>query len=231
MLHKTPPLQFVVLTAQFFTQHQIVLAATPSLQPLCGSETPSVVEEQSKPTQLVITDQFGCSSKRAPECEEIPIGEATLFRSQHCTEDIAAFTNLVFGSAPYLVVEKYVNDTNCGTAESAVVYNADGECSNSIIDGTSFKILPKAGGSVTITTYPTTSCIDTVAEYVTVGAKYVNTDRCYEDKFRLYANMTAFLSPSSIEPPSTGIDYQARQEIMFPEWLWEPTPRRVLVTT
>ncbi|KAJ8525130.1 hypothetical protein ON010_g15985 [Phytophthora cinnamomi] len=89
------------------------------------------------------------------------------------------------------------------------------------------RILPNTGGSVAIATYPTSPCNDYEADYITIGAKYISTGECIEGRLRLYANMTGILTPAKQNPPTTDIDYKAREEIMFPEWLWEPAPRRV----
>ncbi|GMF15770.1 unnamed protein product [Phytophthora lilii] len=174
------------------------------------------------PVQLVATNQLVCSTPGESWCNGSSNGEKTVYQEQSCVDDVATFTISTFDSTPYLAVERYISGTNCRTQESAIVYNADGKCHYNIADGTHFRILPSVGGSVTIATYPNSLCEDSEADYITVGTKYIGTDACYEGNLRFYADMN---------PKQVLIDYKAREEIMFPEWLWEPTPRRVFVSS
>ncbi|GMF21738.1 unnamed protein product [Phytophthora fragariaefolia] len=178
------------------------------------------------PLQVVVTNELACSPPATSSCRAASTRSSTIFQDQECIDDVIAFAATKFGNIPYLVVENYVNETECGIQLGAVVYRADGECYDSIADGTSFRILSTVGGSVTIATYPTSSCKDSEADYVTIGAKYIGTGKCFQSRLRLYANMTGLLTPAN-QNPATEIDYQAREDIMFPEWLWEPAPRRV----
>lgn len=110
-----------------------------------------------------------------------------------------------------------------------MVYKADGTCYYSYIDGVSVRILPSFGDSVTIIKYQTTPCIDSDAEIVAIGSKYINSGVCYAGNMKLYGNMTTPTTSTSpaTTPPSMEIDQKTREEIMFPAWLWEPKPRRI----
>ncbi|KAE9220711.1 hypothetical protein PF004_g13256 [Phytophthora fragariae] len=165
-----------------------------------------------------------CLSSTTSTCQKVD-WSYTLYQASDCVDDVAEFAASKFGSAPYLIVENYAADTNCQTQKSTVVYKADGKCHPRASDGTYFKITPSFGTSLTIATYPTSSCSDFDVEYVTVGTKFVNTGRCFDGNQRFYANMSALFAPSP--PPMVDVESLTREQIMFPEWLWEPTPRRV----
>ncbi|KAG7384349.1 hypothetical protein PHYPSEUDO_002756 [Phytophthora pseudosyringae] len=194
----------------------------------------------SVPVQLVITKQLGCSSTRSYTCKKMSMGGMSVYQSHGCTDDIPAFTEAIFGDLPYLVMEKYVSETNCLEQEGVVVYAADGECHVRVDDDSNFQILPNIRGSLTFAAYPTALCRNADADYTMVGAKYINTDTCFNTNVRVYADTTLLTLPPTPTPsPSTptsappnvdDIGQKTREEIMFPEWLWEPTPRRVFVS-
>ncbi|GMF15799.1 unnamed protein product [Phytophthora lilii] len=95
---------------------------------------------------------------------------------------------------------------------------------------TKVKIVPGVATSLTISIYPTSSCSDMDAEYITVGTKYINSNVCFNGNTRLYANMTALPTPTTPSIPVIDVESMTREQIMFPDWLWEPTPRQVFVT-
>jgi hypothetical protein len=73
--------------------------------------------------------------------------------------------------------------------------------------------------SVTLSMFPNAYCRDPETDHVTVGSKYINTVACFEGNTRIYANLTALSTPQ--------VEFQTREDIMFPAWLWEPAPRRI----
>ncbi|KAJ8571731.1 hypothetical protein ON010_g5099 [Phytophthora cinnamomi] len=165
-----------------------------------------------------------CVISTASSCQRADVSY-TLYQETYCVDELAAFAATKFGSVPYLIMESYAPDTNCQTLKSAVVYKVDGKCYPIVGDGTYFKIAPGFGSSLTIATYPTSSCSDFDAEYVTVGTKFINTGKCFKGSQQFYANMSALFAPSP--PPMIDVESLTREQIMFPEWLWEPAPRRI----
>ncbi|KAJ8540751.1 hypothetical protein ON010_g12476 [Phytophthora cinnamomi] len=119
-----------------------------------------------------------------------------------------------FGDAPYLTMKKYADESNCTTLHSTAVYNADGQCHPSVIDETFFRIVPNTGSSLTMATYPTATCSDSDAEYITVGAKQFSTE--------------ASLSPPSTPTTADDDEQKLREAILFPDWLWDPVPRQLV---
>ncbi|EGZ10476.1 hypothetical protein PHYSODRAFT_434450, partial [Phytophthora sojae] len=92
------------------------------------------------PVQLVVTNQWACSAPPKCGCSATSNGSTTVYQDYTCIDDVAAFTASQFGSAPYLVVEHYVEGTRCSTQQGAVVFRADGECYYNAAGGTSFRI-------------------------------------------------------------------------------------------
>ncbi|GMF21735.1 unnamed protein product [Phytophthora fragariaefolia] len=166
-----------------------------------------------------------CSIETTSKCQKIDTWAYALYQEPESIDDLAAFSASKFGSGPYLIMEYYASETNCQTLKSAVVYKADGKCHPKVSDDTFFKITPGFGNSVTIASYPTSICSDFDAEYVTVGTKLINTGRCFKGNQRLYANMSSLFTPSP--PLMVDVESMTREQIMFPEWLWEPTPRQI----
>ncbi|KAL4150499.1 hypothetical protein PRNP1_009901 [Phytophthora ramorum] len=202
------------------------------------------------PVQIVVKKQLTCSTE-ASSCKAVSMAENALYQDHACIEDVATFAKAQFDSSSYLIMEKYRDGTNCEKQKVTVVYKADGLCYSSV-DGTSFRVLSSFGESVTFASYPTASCNDDEAEVMAIGSKYINTGACYDGNMRLYGNLVALAppdlpatcptpSPTSTLPtptpttattptPAVNFDQKTREEIMFPEWLWEPTPRRVFVS-
>jgi hypothetical protein len=182
------------------------------------------------PVQIMMKKQPKCVSED-PTCVKKSAGKITTYQAQACIKDVAAFAKSRFNGGSYLIMEKYKDGTNCKTEQRTVVYSADGNCYHSVSDGTSFRLLPSFGGSVMILTYPTTSCNDSDAEVTAVGSKHLNTGTCYNGNMKFYGNVTAapspVPSPAPSPAPSVNIDQKTLEEIMFPEWLWQPTPRRI----
>ncbi|KAE9273122.1 hypothetical protein PF008_g29924, partial [Phytophthora fragariae] len=146
------------------------------------------------------------------------------YYSSNCIVDSTDFTASKFRDAPYLLVEKYAEGTNCGAQLYAIAYRSDSDCHPSGFDKTHFRVSLNENNSVTIATFPSGLCRDSDAEttYVTVGSSYINTGACFNGTIRLSANLTAF----SGQAPSLDA-YKTREQIMFPDWLWDPTPRRI----
>ncbi|KAE9178489.1 hypothetical protein PF005_g24061 [Phytophthora fragariae] len=146
------------------------------------------------------------------------------YYSSNCIVDSTDFTASKFRDAPYLLVEKYAEGTNCGAQLYAIAYRSDSDCHPSGFDKTHFRVSLNENNSVTIATFPSGLCRDSDAEttYVTVGSSYINTSACFNGTIRLSANLTAF----SGQAPSLDA-YKTREQIMFPDWLWDPTPRRI----
>ncbi|KAE8979329.1 hypothetical protein PR003_g25811 [Phytophthora rubi] len=142
----------------------------------------------------------------------------------NCIVDSTGFTASKFRDAPYLLVEKYAEGTNCGAQLYAIAYRSDSDCHPSGFDKTHFRASLNENKSVTIATFPSGLCRDSDAEatYVTVDSSYINTGACFNGTARIYANLTALSAPA---PSLDG--YKTREQIMFPDWLWDPTPRRI----
>ncbi|KAE9188188.1 hypothetical protein PF005_g20158 [Phytophthora fragariae] len=174
------------------------------------------------PVQTVVLNDRSCVISGAPTCVKVSSRDTSIFEYRECIDSVVAHANTVFNGVPYLVMENYIDGTNCTMRRGAVVYKADGKCHPSFTDGTYFKISPSIGNSLTFATYPTPSCSDFDADYVTVGSKYINADVCYEGKTKLYANVSLPTKPVMVD-----VDSMTREQIMFPDWLWEPRPRRV----
>lgn len=81
-------------------------------------------------------------------------------------------------------------------------------------------VRPSIGGSITVATYPNALCSDSDADYIPMGAKYVNTDACFKGNMKLRANMTAFTASyadSPVSPPKPGtsiFDQKSREKII-----------------
>ncbi|KAG7379427.1 hypothetical protein PHYPSEUDO_008571 [Phytophthora pseudosyringae] len=179
------------------------------------------------PVQLVISNGVPCSTSEASTCEKISVGGNKRFGYRDCISDVVKQTAAVFGDTSYVVMEEYVDGTTCKAIKGTVVYKADGNCHPSIVDGTYFKISPSLDSSLTFATYPNSFCNAFDADYITVGTKYINFDACYEGNMKLFTNMPASSVPTNPTTPVTDVDLMTREQIMFPEWLWEPSPRRV----
>ncbi|KAG7384345.1 hypothetical protein PHYPSEUDO_002752 [Phytophthora pseudosyringae] len=188
------------------------------------------------PVQIVITKPVLCPSPEVPTCTEVAMTENSMYQSRECITDVAAFANSRFSSIPYVVMERYRDGTDCGTIKRTVVYKADGNCYYSFVDGTSFRIVPSFGNSITFIVYPTRSCNDSDAEGMVIGGKYINTGDCYDGNMVFYGDISGMSVPTvpstptptqTTATPSVGIDQKTREEIMFPAWLWEPTKGRV----
>jgi len=196
-------------------------------------EVVGIYEDDScgeNPSQLIAKSQLACTAQDAPTCMGFDVGPFVLHKDSDCTHDFDEFAAAKFGSTPYLIVEKYVDGTNCELQDKVVAYMADSKCHFNITDGTSFQISRGASSTIIIAKYPTASCTDFEADYVMVGSKYINQDVCFAGNMKIYANMSSLVAPTSPPPPSppvVDVDSMTREQIMFPEWLWEPVPRRV----
>ncbi|RLN14249.1 hypothetical protein BBJ28_00024875, partial [Nothophytophthora sp. Chile5] len=109
------------------------------------------------PVQLTVSNQLNCAPPTSPICEIVSVGGQMVYQALDCIDDYVAFANSTFGDSSYLIVEKYVDGTNCSTQDNVTVYLADGECHPSIGSDAAFKITHYADGLVTIATYPTAS--------------------------------------------------------------------------
>ncbi|KAG7384346.1 hypothetical protein PHYPSEUDO_002753 [Phytophthora pseudosyringae] len=177
------------------------------------------------PAQIVVESRLPCFVSETSWCENSMTRTNGVHQERSCVKDIGSFGKSKFGTTPYVLVTEYAEGTECETLEGAVAYVADSRCHYSITDGTFFKITLSFGNSLTIATYPTSSCSDFDAEFVTIGLKYINTRACYQGYQTFYTNMTAVSTPK--ETPIIDVDSMTREQIMFPEWLWDPAPRRV----
>ncbi|RLN25978.1 hypothetical protein BBJ28_00025334, partial [Nothophytophthora sp. Chile5] len=109
------------------------------------------------PVELTVSNQLSCASQSSPICESVSVGGQMVSQALNCIDDYVAFAKSKFGDSSYLIVEMYVDGTNCSTQDNVTVYLADGECHPSIGSDAAFKITHYADGLVTIATYPTAS--------------------------------------------------------------------------
>ncbi|OWZ14749.1 hypothetical protein PHMEG_00011719 [Phytophthora megakarya] len=165
------------------------------------------------PIQIVVKQHGGCTAPEKPMCTQTPMSLISMYQDHKCINDVAAFAKSRFDSTPYLIMEIFQVGSNCSKQKSF-------------------------GRSVSFIRYPTTFCDDSDADGMVIGSKYINTGACYEGNLMFFGNITDMLippptaqtpSPPTPKPPAD-IDEKTREEILFPEWLWEPTTRRIFET-
>ncbi|KAG6587292.1 uncharacterized protein IUM83_02958 [Phytophthora cinnamomi] len=124
------------------------------------------------------------------------------------------------------------------------MYAADGKCHLNISDGTYFTIMERADAAVITSNYPTPLCKDTDAVDYVLDYWNVNTGTCVSDRiFRTskmslasYLSTPAWTTSSTTTPTPSPItevridnDIEARLNILFPTWIWDPLPPQVFV--
>ncbi|KAE9021921.1 hypothetical protein PR001_g13271 [Phytophthora rubi] len=220
--------------------------------PTVGKKTALVLYEDSwcavTPVVLVISNTFQCTSPAAPVCDTLFNGPNTVYQTRECIDSVDTYVSSKFQSTPYLIAEYYANGTNCQVQTNVTMYAADGKCHLSIYDGTYFTITQRSDGAVIASNYPTPLCKDTDAVVYVLDYWNVNTGTCMGDRIFRTSQMplaTNVSTPATTTPPpSTWTptptptqvtevpvedDIEARLNIMFPAWLWDPLPPQAFV--
>ncbi|KAG7384334.1 hypothetical protein PHYPSEUDO_002741 [Phytophthora pseudosyringae] len=226
--------------------------------PSQGMKTAVVVYEDSycaiSPIQLTITMAMQCIPPPAPLCDTMFAGSNAVYQTRDCIGNVSTFVAAKFRATPYLIVENYAIGTNCQVLNNMTMYVADGKCHLNASDGSYFTIIQDMEGTVAVASYSTPSCQESEAFNFVVDSWYVNTDRCFGDRVFRTSDMalptaisapvtpttTPTTTPRTPLPPKTWTpapvteipvddDAEARLTIMFPAWLWDPTPPRVFV--
>lgn len=92
--------------------------------------------------QTVVSNDLSCVTSGTPTCTKVFAGGTTLYEYRECIGKAVTHANSVFDGVPYLVMENYIDGTNCVVKRGAVVYKADGKSHPSFTDDTYFKISP-----------------------------------------------------------------------------------------
>ncbi|KAE9333506.1 hypothetical protein PR003_g13989 [Phytophthora rubi] len=205
------------------------------------------------PIKLTILSTSLCTARPGYTCDTLFAGMSSVYQVRECINSTDTYVTSKFRSTPYFIVENYANGTNCQAQTNVTMYAADGKCHLSIDDGAYFTIVQRSDGTVIVSNYPTQLCKDTDAVVYVFDYWNVNAGTCMGDRiFRtslmpLATNVstpattttpptytptptpTPTLTPTPITEVPVEDDIEARLNIMFPAWLWDPLPPQVFV--
>lgn len=161
----------------------------------------------STPTQLAFHASSSTSSTSCTEnstCASAAAASTSYYVKQSCSSDIATTTHSLFGtSSPYILMQVYEADTDCGTLVSGVAFLADGKCVVTDNGDSSVKATVNSDGSASIATYDGTSCSGVATKSNAITSAAITDKTCVSSLFTFSTSDVATTTTSPTTTTST----------------------------